>query len=207
MSDFDEVRSRSKSPKRSTDEWSRDRMTISDSDAAFVLGKGGKTKEKIARVSKERVPFMRDDSPIWPNLPKFASANFDFCAHPPRYCELDLSERDHEAVLEIRGTDMDRRKAQKYIKYSARALFRGCESRQDCTLHGNMLGLILSTKLRSPFSLRTSLACTFIRPHEAALSLLIVIPIRRRRRGPCTRSEVRNAAFLSETVFYISLLY
>ena len=55
MSDFDVVRSRSKSPKRSKDEWSRDRMTISDSDAAFVLGKGGKTKEKIARVAKERV--------------------------------------------------------------------------------------------------------------------------------------------------------
>jgi len=83
MSEFDVVRSRSKSPKRNEGEWSRDRMTISDSDAAFVLGKGGKTKEKIARVAK---------------------------------CELDLSERDHEAVLEIRGPEIQCRKAKKYIK-------------------------------------------------------------------------------------------
>jgi len=58
-------------------------MTISDADAAFILGKGGKTKEKIARVSK---------------------------------VHLDLQERNHEAVLEIKGTEKLRKRARKYIK-------------------------------------------------------------------------------------------
>ena len=60
-----------------------ERMTVTDSDAAFILGKGGKTKEKIARVSK---------------------------------CKLDLSERNRESVLEINGTENNRRRARKYIK-------------------------------------------------------------------------------------------
>jgi hypothetical protein len=83
MSEFDAVRSRSKSPRRGSDDDGRDRMTITDADAAFVLGKGGKTKEKIARVAK---------------------------------CELDLSERNHEAILEMRGGEIERKRASKYIK-------------------------------------------------------------------------------------------
>jgi len=58
-------------------------MTVSDADAAFILGKGGKTKEKIARVAQVK---------------------------------LDLSERNQEAVIEIKGTDKNRARARKYIK-------------------------------------------------------------------------------------------
>jgi hypothetical protein len=46
-------------------------MTISDADAAFILGKGGKTKEKIARVSKER-------GPPWPTRYWHAPASWWF---------------------------------------------------------------------------------------------------------------------------------
>eukprot|EP00854_Cymbomonas_tetramitiformis_P011146 gene11146-13168_t len=36
---------------RDTEDWGCETLNVSDSDAAFILGKGGKTKEKIARVS------------------------------------------------------------------------------------------------------------------------------------------------------------
>ena len=55
--------------------------------------------------------------PDRPNLQR----GIDFVA-PTRYCELDLSERGNEAVLEIRGPEVECRKAKKYIKYSARGL-------------------------------------------------------------------------------------
>eukprot|EP00933_Yihiella_yeosuensis_P036887 TRINITY_DN30706_c0_g1_i1.p1 TRINITY_DN30706_c0_g1~~TRINITY_DN30706_c0_g1_i1.p1 ORF type:complete len:619 (+),score=102.79 TRINITY_DN30706_c0_g1_i1:136-1992(+) len=58
-----------------------DTMKISDSDAAFILGKGGKTKEKIANVSQ---------------------------------AEIELFERD--LVLEIRGSQLQRRRAKKYCE-------------------------------------------------------------------------------------------
>ena len=54
-------------------------IKLTDGDAAFLLGKGGKTKAKIARVSG---------------------------------ADLELFERD--LILEIRGTDKQRRAAKKY---------------------------------------------------------------------------------------------
>merc|ERR1719453_1440776 len=56
-------------------------LKLTDGDAAFLLGKGGKTKAKIARVSG---------------------------------ADLELFERD--LILEIRGTDKQRRAAKKYAK-------------------------------------------------------------------------------------------
>ncbi|KAK3270284.1 hypothetical protein CYMTET_21309 [Cymbomonas tetramitiformis] len=54
MSDFDNLSikpiERGKKG-RDRDDWGVDYLTVSDSDAAFILGKGGRTKEKIARVS------------------------------------------------------------------------------------------------------------------------------------------------------------
>ena len=57
-----------------------DVLKITNDDAAFVLGKNGKTKEKIARVSG---------------------------------AELDLFE--HSLMLEIRGTDEERKRAKKCV--------------------------------------------------------------------------------------------
>eukprot|EP00439_Symbiodinium_sp_Y106_P034997 s727_g4.t1 len=57
-------RSRSKSaearPKR-PDDYGVDTMKITDDDAAFILGKGGKTKEKIARVSGAEIDLFERD--------------------------------------------------------------------------------------------------------------------------------------------------
>ncbi|CAJ1426831.1 unnamed protein product [Effrenium voratum] len=36
-------------------------MKITDDDAAFILGKGGKTKEKIARVSEAEIELFERD--------------------------------------------------------------------------------------------------------------------------------------------------
>eukprot|EP00971_Amphidinium_carterae_P025423 501826-Amphidinium_carterae.1 len=40
------------------DDYGVDTMKITDDDAAFILGKGGKTKEKIARVSEVLYMFV-----------------------------------------------------------------------------------------------------------------------------------------------------
>ncbi|CAE7037837.1 FUBP3 [Symbiodinium natans] len=57
-------RSRSRSeqarPKR-PDDYGVDTMKITDDDAAFILGKGGKTKEKIARVSGAEIELFERD--------------------------------------------------------------------------------------------------------------------------------------------------
>jgi hypothetical protein len=59
--------SRSPSGKRGDDEKKRpddygvDTMKITDDDAAFVLGKGGKTKEKVARVSEAEIELFERD--------------------------------------------------------------------------------------------------------------------------------------------------
>jgi len=59
--------SRSPSGKRDDDEKKRpddygvDTMKITDDDAAFILGKGGKTKEKIARVSEAEIELFERD--------------------------------------------------------------------------------------------------------------------------------------------------
>jgi len=55
-----------------------DTLKISNDDAAFILGKNGKTKEKIARVSG-----------------------------------ADLELFEHSLTLEIRGTELERRRAKK----------------------------------------------------------------------------------------------
>eukprot|EP01055_Gregarina_sp_Pseudo9_P001390 Gregarina_sp_Pseudo_9__1389@NODE_192_length_3688_cov_29_771718_g177_i0_p1_GENE_NODE_192_length_3688_cov_29_771718_g177_i0NODE_192_length_3688_cov_29_771718_g177_i0_p1_ORF_typecomplete_len622_score117_46KH_1/PF00013_29/2_6e07KH_1/PF00013_29/1_2KH_1/PF00013_29/2_4KH_1/PF00013_29/8_1e05SLS/PF14611_6/0_12SLS/PF14611_6/32_NODE_192_length_3688_cov_29_771718_g177_i016073472 len=39
-----------------------ERMTISDADASFILGTGGRTKKKLARVSKTDLSVSRDDA-------------------------------------------------------------------------------------------------------------------------------------------------
>jgi len=78
-------------------------MKISDDDAAFILGKGGKTKAKIAKVSG---------------------------------AELELFERD--LVLEIRGTDRQRRFATKYSKcvmaQRVGPVYLKDEDKEDCTI-------------------------------------------------------------------------
>jgi hypothetical protein len=66
-----------------SDDWGTETLEISDSDAAFILGKGGRTKEKIARVAGSR---------------------------------MDMSERNGQSRLEIRGTALQRRKTMKYVK-------------------------------------------------------------------------------------------
>eukprot|EP01079_Euglenida_sp_SAG-EU17-18_P002850 gene2850-3446_t len=63
-----------------------DTMELSNDDSAFILGKGGKTKEKLARVSGCKL-----------NL-----------------CD-DRDSRERRSVLEIRGPAENRRKARKYI--------------------------------------------------------------------------------------------
>lgn len=67
-------------PKKASD-YGVDTLKITDDDAAFILGKGGKTKEKIANVSQ---------------------------------AEIELFERD--LILEIRGTQLQRRRAKKYAQ-------------------------------------------------------------------------------------------
>jgi len=76
-SDQEEGPSRRKKP----DDYGVDTLKITDDDAAFILGKGGKTKEKIARVSE---------------------------------AEIELFERD--LILEIRGSNLQRCRANKYAE-------------------------------------------------------------------------------------------
>lgn len=47
-------------PKR-PDDYGVDTLKITDDDAAFILGKGGKTKEKIARVSQAEIELFERD--------------------------------------------------------------------------------------------------------------------------------------------------
>eukprot|EP00434_Breviolum_minutum_P031545 symbB.v1.2.027892.t1/scaffold2895.1/size67727/4 len=56
-------RSRSKSQGKSKrpDDYGVDSMKITDDDAAFILGKGGKTKDKIARVSGAEIELFERD--------------------------------------------------------------------------------------------------------------------------------------------------
>jgi len=58
--------SRSKSPaedgkKKRPDDYGVDTMKITDDDAAFILGKGGKTKDKVARVSGAELELFERD--------------------------------------------------------------------------------------------------------------------------------------------------
>merc|ERR1719350_2179745 len=55
--------SRSPEPagKKKPDDYGVDTMKISDDDAAFILGKGGKTKEKVARVSEAEIELFERD--------------------------------------------------------------------------------------------------------------------------------------------------
>jgi len=57
-------RNRSQSPgprNRKPEDYGVDTMKISDDDAAFILGKGGKTKEKVARVSGAEIELFERD--------------------------------------------------------------------------------------------------------------------------------------------------
>jgi len=53
--------SASRGAKRKPDDYGVDTMKITDDDAAFILGKGGKTKEKIARVSEAEIELFERD--------------------------------------------------------------------------------------------------------------------------------------------------
>merc|ERR1719253_2374032 len=46
---------------RKPDDYGVDTLKITDDDAAFVLGKGGKTKEKVARVSEAEIELFERD--------------------------------------------------------------------------------------------------------------------------------------------------
>mmetsp|Transcript_42722 Transcript_42722/g.98902 ORF Transcript_42722/g.98902 Transcript_42722/m.98902 type:complete len:630 (-) Transcript_42722:130-2019(-) len=46
---------------RKPDDYGVDTMKITDDDAAFILGKGGKTKEKIARVAEAEIELFERD--------------------------------------------------------------------------------------------------------------------------------------------------
>merc|ERR1719264_2381132 len=68
--DRGQSRGQSRSPSRSHDAPARNRkpddygvdtMKITDDDAAFILGKGGKTKEKISRVSQAEIELFERD--------------------------------------------------------------------------------------------------------------------------------------------------
>lgn len=54
-------RSRGDGRKRKPDDYGVDTMKITDDDAAFILGKGGKTKEKISRVSEAEIELFERD--------------------------------------------------------------------------------------------------------------------------------------------------
>jgi len=47
--------------KRKPDDYGVDTIKITDDDAAFILGKGGKTKEKIARVAEAEIELFERD--------------------------------------------------------------------------------------------------------------------------------------------------
>jgi len=53
--------SRNGDAKRKPDDYGVDTMKITDDDAAFILGKGGKTKEKISRVSQAEIELFERD--------------------------------------------------------------------------------------------------------------------------------------------------
>jgi len=63
--DRKDSRGRSKSPVRGghkkPDDYGVDTLKITDDDAAFILGKGGKTKEKISRVSEADIELFERD--------------------------------------------------------------------------------------------------------------------------------------------------
>mmetsp|Transcript_58814 Transcript_58814/g.191850 ORF Transcript_58814/g.191850 Transcript_58814/m.191850 type:complete len:601 (-) Transcript_58814:378-2180(-) len=54
-------RSASRGKKSKPDDYGVDTMKITDDDAAFILGKGGKTKEKIARVAEAEIELFERD--------------------------------------------------------------------------------------------------------------------------------------------------
>merc|ERR1719182_1221255 len=55
-------RSRSRSGgKKRPDDYGVDTLKITDDDAAFILGKGGKTKMKVARVSECEIELFERD--------------------------------------------------------------------------------------------------------------------------------------------------
>eukprot|EP00913_Durusdinium_trenchii_P023992 g22533.t1 len=54
-------RSKSQGKTKRPDDYGVDSMKITDDDAAFILGKGGKTKEKIARVSGAEIELFERD--------------------------------------------------------------------------------------------------------------------------------------------------
>ncbi|CAE7691394.1 trmA, partial [Symbiodinium pilosum] len=59
----DRSRSRSRSPGRPKrpEDYGVDTLKITDDDAAFILGKGGKTKEKIAKVAEAEIELFERD--------------------------------------------------------------------------------------------------------------------------------------------------
>mmetsp|Transcript_36786 Transcript_36786/g.84716 ORF Transcript_36786/g.84716 Transcript_36786/m.84716 type:complete len:609 (-) Transcript_36786:69-1895(-) len=62
----DRSRSRSRTPdedrrQKRPDDYGVESMKITDDDAAFILGKGGKTKEKVARVSGAEIELFERD--------------------------------------------------------------------------------------------------------------------------------------------------
>lgn len=54
-------RSKSQGKTKRPDDYGVDSMKITDDDAAFILGKGGRTKEKIARVSGAEIELFERD--------------------------------------------------------------------------------------------------------------------------------------------------
>jgi len=54
-------RSAAREKPRKPDDYGVDTIKITDDDAAFILGKGGKTKEKIARVSEAEIELFERD--------------------------------------------------------------------------------------------------------------------------------------------------
>lgn len=54
-------RSRSSSSSKKSEKEGVESITLKDADAAFILGKGGKTKEKIARVAGAHLSYIDND--------------------------------------------------------------------------------------------------------------------------------------------------
>mmetsp|Transcript_54219 Transcript_54219/g.101699 ORF Transcript_54219/g.101699 Transcript_54219/m.101699 type:complete len:121 (-) Transcript_54219:5-367(-) len=59
--DGDRSRSGSQGREKKPEDYGVDTLKITDDDAAFILGKGGKTKEKIARVSGADIELFERD--------------------------------------------------------------------------------------------------------------------------------------------------
>ncbi|CAJ1380430.1 unnamed protein product, partial [Effrenium voratum] len=98
--DKDRSRSRDKKDSRPRSRDSRDRgarskaedhgvdtMKITDDDAAFILGKGGKTKEKIARVSGAEIELFERDLVLEIRGPKIKRKR------AKKYCEGVMAQR------------------------------------------------------------------------------------------------------------------